>query len=185
MHDKGTLDDMYFEWLYSSIGAVRNRNPNRSYWELCKQLYKKEFTWIVRNDENRAEDGRDLRDEFISDWEIQVIDPEWLELGCSVFEMLVALSRRASFETSEEPDEWFWRMLENLDLRQYTDAVYGDIVRDDVEVTLDRVIERTYDRNGVGGLFPLQKASRNQRKVELWHQMSSYIVENHYVDVEA
>lgn len=172
------LDDRYFEWLYSHIGAVRNRNPARSHWHLARQLYVKEFVWLVPNDDNRVEDGRDLRYEFINETGADDVDPNWMGLGCSMLEMLIALSRRASFEhDAKTPDEWFGLMLHNIGLDKYSDARYSDAVAQDVDETLDRVIYRTYDPTGHGGLFPLSHTFHDQRKVELWYQLAEYLLE--------
>ena len=47
---------------------------------------------------------------------------------------------------------------------------------------LNKIIDRGYSRRGVGGLFPLKYSKNDQRKVELWYQMHSYLIENYYVD---
>lgn len=179
---EGTLDDLYFEWLYKQVAASGNRNPRRSYWNLMRHLYTMPFIWEIRNDENRAEDGKELRHEFIDECDIQDIEINWLQLECSVLEMLIGLSRRASFESQGEPLEWFWRMLENLKLRDYTDSVWNDMTQEDVEDTMFRVMNRTYEANGDGGLFPLENAQEDQRGKELWLQLSAYILEGGYVD---
>lgn len=173
----GTADDRYFEWLYSQVGAARNRNPARSYWDLCKELYKKEFLWFIPNDDNRLEDGRELRLEFLAEQGNDPPDQEWLSLGCSMLEMLVALSRRVAFEASESPVEWFWRLLENIGLSTYSDALFnGEAVRE-ISDALDRVIHRQYAYTGEGGLFPLSNPRKDQREVELWYQMAAYLLE--------
>ena len=33
--------------------------------------------------------------------------------------------------------------------------------------------------NGTGGLFPLKRPRVNQRRVEVWYQMSEYLMENY------
>lgn len=174
----GTLDDQYLEWLYKSIGVVRNTNPARSYWELAKQLYSIPFYWSVPNDDNRAEDGKCLREEFINEneFDIMEIDPNWLDLDCSVLEMLIALSRRASFQNDEHPGDWFWKMIDHLAIK-YPDQVYTNQVRYLVVHNVEVFLSRQYYRNGDGGLFPLRHAKRDQRKVELSYQLSAYLLE--------
>lgn len=181
MNENGTLDDLYFEWLYSKIGAVRNRNPARSYWSLAKHLYTKPFEWTIPNDDNREADGLDLRNEFQVEAQILEVSHYWRELDCSVLEMLVALSRRVAFESSGEPGDWFWKFLENLGLRQFTDDNYRDEVLQDIENIVDRFVQRKYEWNGVGGLFPLDYPHKDQREVELWYQMSSYLAEHDWM----
>lgn len=169
------LDELYFEWLYSRICSVRARDPRRSYWKLFKILFTKEFVWIIPNDDNRVEDGKDLRYEFLRDKGIEPDDKHWLDMGCSMLEMMIAISRRLAFQTSGDPAEWFWEILENLDLAGYNDRVY--IPKDRIDEILNRVIYRTYRRSGKGGMFPLMKSDKDQRDVELWYQLSAYLLE--------
>lgn len=182
MIENGTIDDLYFEWLYSQVASVRNRNPERSYWELCRQLYVKPFIWYIPNDDNREEDGKCLREEFVELKDIQDVEPLWMSLECSMLEMFIGLARLASFESSLEPAEWFWKFLENLGLTKYTDATYTEDDIPEIDMILERVINRTYKRNGDGGVFPLNKPKRDQRKVELWYQLSAYLLEGGYID---
>ena len=172
-----TLDDRYFEWLYGQVAAVRNRNPARSHWKLTRQLYVKEFVWLVPNDDNRVEDGKELRYEFLNAQGIDEIDQEWLNLGCSMFEMLLALARRASFESDEASVEWFWRFIVNMGLYSYTDKIYSSEIAKKVDDALENVIFRNYAPDGTGGLFPLTRPIKDQRKVELWYQLSAFLLE--------
>lgn len=171
------LDERYFDWLYGQVCSVKTRSPAKSYRDLLHILFTKEFVWLVPNDDNRVEDGKDLRYEF---FEAEGIEPtkrdsHWLNLGCSMLEFLIALSRRAEFESDQDAKTWFWELLQNLDLHEMNDRV--EIDQDYVEEILDRVIWRTYDYNGDGGLFPLLYPEEDQRKVELWYQLSAYILE--------
>lgn len=182
--DEGTLDDAYFEWLYSQIGAVRNKNPARNYWHLCRKLYTTEFIWFVPNDDNRVEDGKELRRLFLTSTRYHLDDPLnlFMDLGCSMFEMLVALARMAAFESERSPVEWFWRFMHNLELDAYSDDLYEISIEEEVEEVLDRLNKREYERDGKGGLFPLRHAREDQRDIELWYQLSSYLLEGHYVN---
>jgi hypothetical protein len=171
------LDELYFTWLYSQVGSVRNKNPSTSHWKLLKLLYTKEFVWIVPNDDNRAEDGRDLRVEFLQETPLPIQDMEthWMGLGCDMLELLIGLSRRLSFEGEGEPREWFWHLIENIELYEHTDD--KPINEERVKDILDEVIWRTYLPTGKGGLFPLKEAKKDQRRVELWYQLSAYLLE--------
>lgn len=175
---RAPLDELYFVWLYGQVGKVEIDHPARSYWDLLKILYTKEFVWFVPNDDNRVEDGRDLRLEFAADEGIADVDQSWLQLGCSMLEMLVALSRRLSFLGEGEARTWFWLMLENIKLDGYVDASSLDVKQ--IDKILDKVIWRTYTARGVGGLFPLKRTTDDQRKVEIWYQLNAYLIENGY-----
>jgi len=170
------LDEQYFEWLYKQVSSVRLRNPSRTYWRLLRQLYTKEFVWHVANDDNRVEDGRDLRVEFARQSRVR-IDSDWLDLGCSMLEMMLGLSRRLAFEAGGESRDWFWQLIENLGLTTFNDMNYNESYEREVDRVLEDIIWRRYRPDGSGGLFPLRYPDRDQRKVELWYQLNAYILE--------
>lgn len=165
------LDELYFRWLLTQVGSeARNRTS------LLEQIFLKEFVWHIPNDDNRAVDGQDLRLEFLRKMKISDPPEDWMWLRCSMLEMLIALSRKLAFEAEGEPSDWFWILIKNLDLYRYKGRLRSlDII--DIDETLDRVIWRNYDENGRGGLFPLQYPAQDQREVEIWYQMSAYLLE--------
>ena len=171
------VDEAYFTWLYSQVASVRDRVKARTYWNLLRVLHSKEFVWLEANDDNRFEEGLDLRREFLSDGYHQPTEA-WLSMDCSVLEMLIAFSVKIANLTEGEPRFWFWHMIQNLGLEHRTDA-YSSTPRtvEDIEEVIDRVIWRTYDANGHGGLFPLIHPHQDQRKVELWYQVNAYLLE--------
>lgn len=177
------LDEQYLTWLYSQVASVKlSKNPRRSYWTLIRALYKTEFVWFVPNDDNRMEDGRDLRQEFIEEEGLGVVDHSWLTIGCSLLEMLLALSRRLVFESGEDAgsSEWFWHLLGNLNLGNFNDVHVSTPAHEEyIHHVLETVVWRTYRSDGLGGLFPLREPREDQRKVELWYQLSHYLLEGH------
>ena len=169
------LDELYFTWLCRQVGEDSSANPSRTYWRMLKGLYTKEFVYLIPNDDNRAADGKDLRREFARDLSID-IDPGWMGLGCSMFELMIGLARDLSELTEEDIQNEFWELVENLNLEQYHDNV--PIPPNRVSDVLDEVIWRTYRRNGRGGLFPLKgRPAQDQTKVELWYQLNAYAME--------
>lgn len=169
------LDELYFNWLCRQVDDLRIKNPSRTYWRLLKLMYTKEFVWGVPNDDNRIEDGKELRYEFVDNERLMDVDIGWMHLGCSMFELLVALSRRLHFITEMEPRFWFWHLVHNLGLRRFNDrSNYTDTQVIDI---LDAVIWRTYSETGEGGLFPLRNPQKDQRRVEIWYQMNAYVLE--------
>lgn len=171
------LDDIYIEWLYSHIGAVTNRNPSRSYWTLCGVLYREPFAYFVPNDDNRAADGVALREEFLEGVGRHIRDEDWLELECSILEMLIALAKRFDFQEDGGVENRFHEMLQNLELDHLTDQAFHErhlgVVRNKIRI----LNERTYGKNGKGGLFPLQNPDEDQREVEIWYQFQAYCME--------
>jgi hypothetical protein len=89
---------------------------------------------------------------------------------------LVAFARDAAFQTNMTETEWFGIFFENLGLTQYRRLQRRDIPA--VEDILNTFLWRTYDPTGVGGLFPLREPKHDQRKEELWYQLSAYLEEN-------
>ena len=171
------LDEDYLIWLYYQVIPPSALTPSETYWKLFRQLYCKEFIWIVPNDDNRIADGRDLRLEFLNEKGIKEHDALWLNLGCSMLEMLIALSRRLVFEVEGTVDEWFWVLMGNVHFRPATDHNYNDDMRVYIDEMLDQIIWRTYSYDGRGGLFPLTDPVHDQRRVEIWYQLSAYLLE--------
>ena len=171
-----SLDEQYLAWLYFQVGSFKSRHRSESHWALLRQLHHTEFAWFVPNDDNRVEDGRDLRREFAEDNDI--LAPEkWLALPCSMLELFVGLSRRLAFETEGQPSEWFWQLLANVRLTEFNDRVHPGN-QEYIDGVLESIIWRNYAPSGEGGIFPLQHPDRDQTKVELWYQLNAYLVEN-------
>lgn len=176
----------YFNWLCE---LVHIDQIERSYWLLAKDMHRKEFIAYIDHDENRASDGIELREEYL-----RTVDYNgYLDMDrkCSVFEMLVALAQRMDFETTDPNDwhdtgdttsYWFWEMIENLGLMEFDDSSYVELEGQTyVDWILDGFINRQYEANGEGGLFPLKGVCEDQREVEIWYQMNAYLYEHHGV----
>ena len=171
--------------MYRKIGSVTNPNPARSYWFLSEQLYKTPFKHFVPNDDNRAADGKALRETFLSGRYSEYRDEEWCDLECSILEMMIALAQRATFEVYEEipnntPGDWFHRLIANLDLTRFNDEAYlnnATFCTNKVHRVITRMNDREYNSDGMGGLFPLRHPRGDQTEIEIWYQMSAYLME--------
>lgn len=168
------IENLYFNWLCAKVINVEVPTPSLTYWKLFQTLHNTEFVWLLSGDDNRAEDGLELREEFLMESNLPD-DQEWRNLGCSLLEMLIAFARRATFNAGESAQFWFWKFLENLDLAEANDA--SDYPNDEIERILQRFIWRTYDGTGHGGLFPMNDPPKNQREVEIWYQFCEYLVD--------
>ena len=167
------FEGLYFNWLCAKVIDVRNTSPSMTYYKLFKQLHTTEFVWLINMDENRAAYGKELRREFIIAADLPD-NPEWIEfLGCSIFELLISFSRDLDFQTDESYQEWFWELLTNLGINEFSDG--SDFDPDEVDYRLNTFIWRTYGYDGVGGLFPLKEPKQDQREVELWYQFFDYL----------
>jgi len=171
------LDEQYLQWLYGQVAVVEEEDQSLTFWRLFRQLYTTEFVWLVPNDDNRLEDGKAIRLEFLEDAGIDYrdVDPDWIDIGCSVLELMLGLARRLAWEADGEPPYWFWKLMENVGLRGCDDA--SRYSHDAVEDVLYTIIFRQYNRHGLGGFFPLQGPCDDQRNIELWSQLSAYVLE--------
>ena len=169
------IEEVYFNWLYSKVASIDvSPTPSITYLTLMRDLHASEFIWLLSGDDNRAEEGLDLRTEFFRE-SFMDQDPPWMSIPCSVLEMLIAFSRRASFETELSSREWFWIFLENLELSELSDN--NLCISDVVNERLDPFIWRTYDPHGIGGMFPLDNPKHDQSQLELWYQFCEYVVD--------
>lgn len=166
---KSRTEEEYFEWLLSKVGA--DLPMYMKYRRILEELYLREFTWKLRMDENRAADGIQLRRNFEYETGLEYYDFA-LEKPCSVLEMLVALALRCEKQITgdEEPEKWFWLMLENLEV----------LDGENLDEKLYIFLERKYTSKGVGGLFPMKNPRQDMRKVEIWYQLNWYLAENYY-----
>lgn len=168
------LDNEYFTWLYNQVCSVKSRTPTRTHWSLLRRLYDTEFTWFVPNDDNRVEDGRELLQRFLDDKGYDDVTPGD---GCSFLEMMLGLSERLCLETDRSTKWWFWHLIKNLGLHVYNDQNFVGEAPYFVDGILERVVQREYDADGHGGLFPLDHPKEDQRCVELWYQCNAYLIE--------
>ena len=170
------LEETYFNWLYSKVVQVQGVNtPSNNYYNLLRSMHSTEFVWLLSGDDNRAADGIEVRVEFMRQANY-TNDPSWIESPCSVLEMFIAFSRRASFETEPSSREWLWAFFQNLGVDEFTDARLG--LKTITEEILDRLIWRTYDEDGNGGMFPLNDPQHDQRKIEIYSQFCEWLIEN-------
>lgn len=107
--------DDYYIWLCDMIDI----DTHSGYSDLISFLYNTEFTWSVAKDVNRAQDGKDLRQDYIC--EFYYDEGRWMEEPCSWLEMFIALARRIRVDLMPDYDleieDWFWQILELWDLK--------------------------------------------------------------------
>lgn len=178
---RNELNNEYFEWLCSII--CNNRYSKRlSYRKLLVYLHNTEFIFSIPKDENRAEDGIDLRYRFALsnygyDHDVDYI-LHLLHGPCSVLEMMLALAIRCEENIMDDPNigdrtgQWFWDMVGNLGLGSMSDDRFDSVA---VRNILYTFLNREYEPNGKGGLFTIRRCDRDLRTVEIWHQLCWYL----------
>lgn len=159
----------YFEWLCRLANGKKYR-------KLLVLLHNIQFTYLMKNDENRAADGVNLRYQFAYEHNYGNIS-EYLNGPCSVLEMMLALSIRCEQHIMDDPDigdrtsNWFWLMINNLGLKSMTDSNFNK------SFTIERIdifLKRAYEPNGEGGLFMVDNDC-DMRTTEIWYQMCAYL----------
>jgi hypothetical protein len=171
------LDEGYLNWLTNQVSRSRSRAKVRNHRKLFQQLQDTIFVAVVPFDDNRIADARDLRYEYLAETEDEAGDPDWTRSPASMLEVLIVLSRALAFEMDDPVTPWFWHLIETLELERFNDREYDNHAQEAIAETLDRVIWRRYAADGSGGLFPLRRPERDQRKVELWYQLNAYLLE--------
>ena len=162
----------YYIWLCDLIDL----RSHRHYEKLISFLFNTEFYWSVANDINRAEDGKELRFEFIFE-NGEYADDSWVDEPCSVLEMLIALARRVRNDIMPdydiEIDDWFWQFVSNLGLDDYDDRHF-------YEVEVDEICENFLTRNGKNVLFFCGNRTKKEiLRMEIWYQMQFWLAENY------
>lgn len=172
MNNVYQIDRDYFEWLCDIV--CRNRFARGiSYRDLLAHLHRIKFVYSIPKDENRAEDGIDLRYRFA-----HADADRYLRGPCSVLEMLIALSIRCEETIMDDPakgdrtGQWFWGMITNLGLGSMTDDRYDERF---VTECVDRFMYREYEPDGKGGLFRIKGTDEDLRCIEIWHQLCHYL----------
>jgi len=169
--DKIWEDYMY--WLTDKVDFDIGK-----YSRLAEQLHNSPFEWPLDRDVNRGHDGLSLRDEYLSD---SGLNGSFSNTNPMVLEVLVAFAIRINNEYigdpgDEHPEIIFWEMLCNLHLDRCDDRHFnGDYVYE----ILGKWINREFDYNGNGSIFPLKHTKRDQRRLEMWSQMQEYLSENY------
>ena len=171
------MQDAYFCWL---VGLIGDDYIRVNYQRLLWKLYITDYIWELDYDSNRAYDGLLLRDEYVrcGGYFSGVVVKNGV---CSVLEMFIALARAAENNIMHDPDfgdrtgKWFWIMLQNLGLDVYDDYHWFE---SEVERILDIFLHHRYEKNGLGGAFPVHNRTRDLRKMDLWWQMNAYLEEH-------
>jgi hypothetical protein len=172
---------IYEVWLYNQVFTIRDPESSQSYITVCSMLHETKFNDRIPNDDNRTAEGMELRDEFVATLSaIEVGDYAKLhDLGkASLLEMLIAFARRANDQIGLGVPGWFRVFLENLGLMIFPDKECGVSEKLRIKRIISIMNNRRYTSSGRGGLFPLRNPRTDQRRTELWYQMSAYMSEN-------
>jgi hypothetical protein len=169
------INDEYFEWMCDAIDLQRF-SKQVTYRKLLAHLHNIEFVWSIPMDDNRADDGVQLRRRFALSCDDAGL-ADYILGPCSVLEMMVALAIRCeSFmddaAVGDRAGQWFWGMIHNLGLSNMIDSKFDINFVDNV---IWRFLNRDYEPDGRGGLFTVKHYPQDMRTVEIWWQLSWYL----------
>lgn len=179
------LDKLYFEWLLTQLDPD---GVSEEVAYVSGLLHNCPFERRVGLDINRAKDGANLRKDFLSQFSDAEFDAhvtnDLLMLECTWFEMLVALSTHLDYLYDGGVESRFIELVTNLGLEDllsfhpHRDEGEEEEDQHEVDIATSNVDNNQIDRDGRGGIFPLQKpAHPDQREVEIWDQQAAYFTE--------
>ena len=176
-HRKDKLWYNYGLWLINRVGFKRKKYEN-----LLIELHYIPFHYSISLDRSRAEDGMIVRDIFGLENGYPNLN---FDEKCSVLELLVALAVRIEYEyignpSEEHPEKIFWEMIENLFNMDENWRLCGpEIDVQFVHYTVDKWLDRRFDYDGHGSIFPLKYPDCDQTQIDIWSQMNRYLMENY------
>ncbi len=162
----------YFLDLYEETGLKRRGD----YFEIARILFETPFRAVLIFDQNRSLEAFSMRE-----WLFGSVGKDYkgpvncLEILWSVALKMSDLS--VGNDGYLDPREGFWEIFSNLGLDKFEEIRSISEGRE-ASFLINRWLDRGFDRRGNGGLFPLKKPRKDQRKVEIWYQMQEYLEEN-------
>jgi hypothetical protein len=169
----------YFNHLVDMV--VDKRHPKVDYIPLLDLLHSLKFEWSIDMDENRASDGAFLRDKWLDSEGLYSYKYEFEDEKVSVLEVLIGIAERFEYQVGNIMDgdhisERFWEILRNLDVEKYSAGNYKPL---NIKEKVRNWMLRRYKRDGSGSIFPVKKCEKDMREMQIWDQMSFYIMENY------
>lgn len=174
----------YIQWIVLDKLGLSDKEWKK-YNFLINSLAKIEFIWVHPRDENRYNDGLELRSQFSDETGRFLDSSSGLSSKCTMLEMMAALSIKVenrlmrNLDIGDRTSVWFISMIDNLGLSKCTNTGWKYEYEDYIRGVCDRVIKRDYKSDGSGGLFPLKNHSLNWKNEEIWTQCMAWIRENY------
>lgn len=180
------LGNSYLEWLESFTIDERLPDDRRpSYNMLIKKLWDIPFHGSIGNDDDRGDEGLELRTRYnqilkrlSGRGEFHIPDIRDIYGECRVLEMLIALSMRMydlmqDMGVYNSVSRWFWEIMSNVGFDELDDDCYEEINGDYlVESMVTDILELHERRSGrPGGWFYVD----DWREIEIWYQMHEYL----------
>ena len=167
----------YFKWL---VNKVRGYDEDYvDFLPVLVYLNEKEYIWNNKLDENRATDGKLLREEYAYEMG-EFCEDEDRDKPCSVLEVLVGLAVHVETHITgipgeDHPENWFWDWLENLGIDDKCTGKGYD--KGYLDQQIDGWLSNDINKRGEGGPFPLRHTAGDQSRKDMWMQAMAYVNE--------
>lgn len=175
--------DIKTEYFNHLVEMVCNKKHHRvDYIPLLDLLHSMKFEYFIDMDANRAADGEYLRKKWLQSEGIYeylyVFDDE----KASVLEVLIAIAERLEFQVGDimkgdHTADKFWEILRNLDIEKYDSGNFKPL---NIKEKVRNWMYRKYKKNGFGSIFPCEKCEKDMRNLQIWDQMSVYMMEKYF-----
>lgn len=139
----------YTSWLIK-------RGCLESYTELASVWDELDFAWYIPDDEDRAIQALRMRDEYC----YETGEPSPRQAPASFLEVFVSITDTLTAMLYQDRADFTKSILLNLGARSYSDdgRLPSEIHEEGLNIA-ERVMYRTYGRNGAGGLFCIPGAN--------------------------
>lgn len=164
----------YYMWLLERV--EESDMMKDLYSDLFRLLFDTEYTYTFVMDENRAKGGESLRSIFAAENGVFVEDV--CSGPCRVLEMIEALATEMAMNQEASIHLFFWELIENLGLMGEINKYFD---KDRVRYILNRWMNRQFEPDGTGSLFPIKGFEGDMRNIEVWDQMNIYMTKKYPV----
>lgn len=133
----------YTRWLIQR-GCLENYTELASVWD------ELDFVWYIPEDEDKAIQALRMRDEYCYETE----KPSPRQAPASFLEVFVSITDTLTAMLYQDREKFTKSILLNMGAYSYSDdGRLPSEIHEEALVIAERVIYRTYGRNGSGGLF--------------------------------
>ena len=140
---------LYTPWLIQQ-GCLENYSELASVWD------ELDFVWYIPEDEDKATQALRMRDEYCYETSM----PSLRQAPASFLEVFVSITDSLTAMLYQDREVFTKSILLNMGARSYSDdwRLPSEIHEGALEIA-ERVMYRTYGRNGSGGLFRIPGAN--------------------------
>lgn len=134
---------LYTPWLIQR-GCLENYSELASVWD------ELDFVWYIPEDEDKAVQALRMRDEYC--YEMSMPSPR--QAPASFLEVFVSITDSLTSMLYQDREVFTKSILLNMGARSYSDdGRLPSEIHEEALAIAERVMYRTYGRNGSGGLF--------------------------------